>query len=84
MEGIVFRVWVKALTAKVAKLPLSMQQHTRNCIRLFPGLRQAADLAEQKRIGRERLKAALADPLQIETFSQFDREVVLPPKTLKQ
>jgi hypothetical protein len=77
-------VWFRALAAKVTEWPHSQQQHIRDCIRLFPGLRRAADLAEQKRIGLERLKKALADPLIRERFNLFDREVLLPPKTPKQ
>jgi hypothetical protein len=83
VEAIVFRVWLNALTAKVTQVPLSHQQHIRNCIKLFPGIRRAADLAEQKMIGLKHLKKTLADPLQIEMFNRFDREVVLPPKILK-
>jgi hypothetical protein len=85
VEMCVFRMWSRATTAaKVSECPFSLQQHIKNCISLFPGIRRAADLAEQKRIGLERLKKALADTAVRETFSNFNREVVLPPRTPKQ
>ena len=84
MEAIIFTVWVQALFPKVTELPVSQQQHVKDCIRLFPGIRRAADLAEQKRIGLERLKKALADTPVRETFNNFNRDVVLPPRTPKQ
>jgi hypothetical protein len=62
VEAKVFRRWAKALTPKITELPRSQQQLVRDCIRLFPGLRRAASLAEQKEIGLGVLKRALADP----------------------
>ena len=85
LEMCVFRLWSRApLTVKVSECPFRLQQHIRKCIRLFPGIRRAADLDEQKRIGLERLKKALADTAVRETFNNFNREVVLPPKMPKQ
>ena len=84
VEMYVFRTWIRATTAKITECPFSLQQHIRNCISLFPGIRRAADLAEQKRIGLERLKKALADTPVREMFNKFNREVVLPPRTPKQ
>ena len=83
LEATVFKVWQNALIPKVAELPLSRQQHIRDCISRFPGIRRAADLAEQKKIGLAVLKKALADASLKETFDRFHREVVLPAKTPK-
>jgi hypothetical protein len=62
VETRVYRIWNIALVPKVTEWPLSAQQHMRNCIKLFPGIRRAVDLAAQKKIGLACLYQALADP----------------------
>ena len=62
VETRVYRTWSIALVPKVSEWPLSAQQRIRNCIKLFPGNRRAADLAEQKKVGLACLNQALEDP----------------------
>ena len=83
LEAAIFRFWQKALIPKVAEIPFTHQQEIKACIRLFPGIRRAADLVEQKRIGLEELKKALADASVKERFERYNREIVFPLKTPK-
>jgi hypothetical protein len=61
VEARVFKMWYAALVPKVTEWPLGVQRHIRNCIRFFPGIRRAADLAEQKKIGLAVLNITAAD-----------------------
>jgi hypothetical protein len=62
IEAQVFEVWAYAATIeRVSDAPLRRQQLIRRTIAAFPGLRAAADRAEQKRIGLEIMERALQD-----------------------
>jgi hypothetical protein len=67
------------LIPKVTEIPASLQQYVKDCIRCFPGIRRAADLGEQKRIGLAVLKEALANP----SLQEKLRKIVVPRKTPK-
>jgi hypothetical protein len=73
VEAQVFKTWSLALVPKVTEWPLRVQQHIKDYIRLFPGIRQATDLAEQKKIGLAVLKRALADPMSQEKLASISR-----------
>ena len=78
VEALTFQTWTNALFPKVAQAPLSTQNHIRMCIRLFPGIRRAADRAEQKKIGLAVLKKALAYPMMEEELKQKCWQFLLP------
>lgn len=81
VEARTFMVWDHARVPKVSEMPLSLQEHYRHCIELFPGIRRAIDLAEQKKIGLAVLKTALANPMLQEQFSRVQRTGIYRRRT---
>jgi hypothetical protein len=77
IEAQIYEAWIAAIAfPRVSEAPLRSQQLIRRVIAHFPGIRGAADRAEQKKIGLEVLERALTDPT---LAMNFKREVVLPP-----
>jgi hypothetical protein len=75
-EAQIYEAWVAAIAfPKVSEAPLRGQRLIRGIIRWFPGIRRAADRAEQKKIGLAVLERALANPM---LQMKFKREVQLP------
>jgi hypothetical protein len=76
IEGQIYEAWVAAIAfPRVSEAPLRSQELIRRVIAHFPGMRGAANRAEQKKIGLAVLNQALADP---KLEMKFRREVVLP------
>jgi hypothetical protein len=73
----VYEAWITAIAfPKILQAPLRRQRLIRGIIAKFPGIRGAADRAEQKKIGLAVLERAMTDAtLQM----KFKREVELPP-----
>jgi hypothetical protein len=63
LEAQIFLLWQGARFKRVSDMPLRTQDYFRRSIRLFPGIRRAADLVEQRKIGLTVLKEALANPV---------------------
>jgi hypothetical protein len=76
IEAQIYEAWVAAIAfPRVSEAPLRSQRLVRRVIAYFPGIRGAANRAEQKKIGLNVLRRALTDP---ELEMTFKREVVLP------
>jgi hypothetical protein len=78
VEAQIYEAWITAIAfPRVSDAPLRSQRLIKAVIAHFPGIRSAANRADQKKIGLAVLEHAETDP---SLAMSFKRAVVLPPR----